>query len=77
MLTAHSHPLLQLCERCQEQILDLNACTGAAWYGVAPACSGECYVQDTVVWRATSESDVPAEHGGRLDASGQVGAPSA
>ena len=54
---------LQLCERCQQQILDLNACTGSAWYGTAPACSGECFEQDTVVWRATSKSEVPAEHG--------------
>ncbi|KAI7840060.1 hypothetical protein COHA_006191 [Chlorella ohadii] len=61
-----------LCERCQQENLNLNSCTPPAWHGVAPACSGECNVGDRVVWRATSKSGVPADQawdgaGGMVD----------
>jgi len=59
--------LLQLCERCQQENYNLNSCTPPAWHGTAIACSGECNVGDKVVWRATSKSGVPAEHGVAMD----------
>ena len=91
---------VQLCERCQEEILDLNSCTQPAWvsflaarcarqqnpapgpshtaahltaclavcpsslqFGTAPVCSGECYVGDRVMARATKKDDVPSDQG--------------
>ncbi|KAI7835853.1 hypothetical protein COHA_010250 [Chlorella ohadii] len=50
-----------LCERCQQEILDLNDCTTPTWFGTAPVCSGECNVGDRVMARAQSSSDVPSD----------------
>ncbi|KAI7843500.1 hypothetical protein COHA_002743 [Chlorella ohadii] len=50
-----------LCERCQQEILNLNDCTTPTWFGTAPFCAGECNVGDRVMARAQSSSNVPSD----------------
>ncbi|KAI7844026.1 hypothetical protein COHA_002366 [Chlorella ohadii] len=50
-----------LCERCQEEILNLQDCTTPTWFGTAPLCAGECNVGDRVMARAQSQSEVPSD----------------
>ncbi|PRW60217.1 expressed protein isoform B [Chlorella sorokiniana] len=50
-----------LCERCQEEILDLRYCTSPMWFGTAPLCAGECNVGDRVMARAQRKEDVPSD----------------
>ncbi|KAI7840889.1 hypothetical protein COHA_005418 [Chlorella ohadii] len=50
-----------LCERCQEEILNLQDCTTPTWFGTAPLCAGECNVGDRVMARAQSASQVPSD----------------